>query len=480
MTRNEPGGIAHTAPTRQLRNQRPAPLLATTALIALAAIVPIVIWSIGSPRNITTEFVLTLTTVVAGVRFSWVLGARYRHLHEMVLWLFVYTFLGVAPLIQYRTKFPGTTPMLDLNFGTEAALVVLLGSIALICGSTWAARTEPSPRWSHLDRPSQVNPRNTYIWTVICLGLAGAYIARVGPTSLFSSRSDLKASQAESLGNDPLATLVTAATRMGLVVAFVALMHVRAQRKAEGRPPLTVLPTVVFITLFMVINPVSSARYTFGTAALAALGALGAYATVTRFRVVAVGALAGLVVLFPLLDTFRRSSEATFELQGPVESMTTGDFDAFAQIINTVELVASQGLAWGYQLAGPFLFWIPRSIWPGKPIDTGIELAEFKGYGFQNLSAPLWSEFFINFGWVGVIVGMFLVGYLLRVLDSRAEIRLQLSPLPGVLACITPFYLLILLRGSLLQAMVNLFVIVGVSWWVTRPSHQQKASTRHT
>ena len=470
---------APPAPATSAAGAKAAPLLATFVALGLAGIVPILVWSIGQPVDPTAEGVITATIVFAGIRFAWIVGSRTRHLHEIVLWLFVYTFLGVAPLLQFRIKFPGTTPNLTVAFATEAALIVLGGCVALLIGSLAAVgRRVPSGVGAMAPQVRDINGRNTYLWSFVALGLAALAIARIGPANLFVARSDLKAAQADAIGADPIGTLISSGARMGLVVAFVALMHLRAQRRKTGGPMPFLMPLAVVVTLFVVVNPISSARYTFGTALLAVLGALGAYATVPRFRVVSLSALVGVVVLFPVLDTFRRSLDATIQLESPIDSMTTGDFDAFAQIINTAELVAVQGVAYGQQFLGPFLFWIPRSVWPDKPIDTGVELAQFKMYNFPNLSAPLWSEFFINFGWVGLVVGMFAVGFLLRRLDLRAELTLQASRLPGVLACITPFYLLILLRGSLLQAMVNLFVIVAISWFVTRPESSAPAEAQ--
>ena len=453
------------------RSATPAPLLTSIVALVLCGVIPILLWSQGARVISAADVFLTITLVLAGARFAWIVGGTQRYLHEMVLWLFVYVFLGAAPLVQLRIKFPGTTPNLSLSFSTEAALIVLAGCSALLIGSIVASAT----RNSKFHRPAaalnveRVNARNTYIWSAIALTLAVVYALQVGPENLFGARSTLRASQVDSLGADPIATLISAGARMGLVVSFVSLMHLRWQRHVSGGPKPVLLPLVVAIILFSVVNPISSARYTLGTALLAALGALGAYATVWRFRILALSALVGVVLLFPVLDTFRRSLDATIRIEGPLDTMTTGDFDAFGQIVNTAELVDEQGLSWGYQLLGPFFFWIPRSIWPDKPTDTGVAIAEFKGYTFQNLSAPLWSELFINFGWVGLVIGMLAVGFLLRRLDYHAEMALQISPLPGVMACITPFYLLILLRGSLLQAMVTLFVIVAVSWFVTRP-----------
>lgn len=89
---------------------------------------------------------------------------------------------------------------------------------------------------------------------------------------------------------------------------------------------------------------------------------------------------------------FRRSLDATAKSQNPLESMLSGDFDSFSQITNTVEYVNEHGITSGNQLLGVLFFWVPRSIWPDKAIDTGTVLGEFKAYFFKNLSAPLWAE----------------------------------------------------------------------------------------
>lgn len=460
-------------------NSRPAPLLGSVAFLSLGGVVPVLLYSYGAPRDGLTEALLTAIIILAGARFAWVLAARERHLHEMVLWLFVYLFLGVAPMIQFRSRFPGTTPFISLEFAPLAAAVVLVGCLALLLGSALAGRrTDPIPNERELES-SPVDARRTYLWAWIALGLGAVFVLRIGPASLFAARRDFRSAQADGLGTDPAAALLAAGARIGLIVAFVALMNLRAQKKAAERIPPVLLPLVVFAALFVLVNPLSSARYTFGTAILAAVGALGAYATLRRFRVVAVTALAGMVVIFPLLDTFRRSLDNVVTIESPLDSMTTGDFDAFAQIINAVEYTFYMGYAWGYQMLGVVFFWVPRSVWETKPTDTGAAIAEFKGYRFENLSAPLWAELYINLGWVGLIAGMIGVGFLLRRLDRKAEMALRFSSLPGVLTCITPFYLLILLRGSLLQAALNLAVIVAASWFVSarprRSNHQQSA-----
>lgn len=226
--------------------------------------------------------------------------------------------------------------------------------------------------------------------------------------------------------------------------------------------------------MFLIVNPISSPRYIFGTVALGYLAALGAYSSLRRYRVIALSSVLGLLFLFPLLDTFRYDANATIQVVNPLESFLSGDYDSFAQINNAVSYVADVGATSGRQALGVLLFWVPRAVWPAKPVDTGILLAEYRGYGFTNLSAPLPAEFYINGGWAFLVIGMIAFGYAIKGWDRRSEDNLARLGVPTLVGCILPFYLLIVLRGSLLQAMAYLSVVLLCSWFITCHVSQQR------
>lgn len=86
----------------------------------------------------------------------------------------------------------------------------------------------------------------------------------------------------------------------------------------------------------------------------------------------------------------------------------TLNYDAFANIMATIDYVSAYGLSYGDHLASTLLFFVPRSIWEDKPINTGIFIGDYLideyGFIFNNLSNPVVSEGYINFGIVGVIL----------------------------------------------------------------------------
>jgi oligosaccharide repeat unit polymerase len=74
-----------------------------------------------------------------------------------------------------------------------------------------------------------------------------------------------------------------------------------------------------------------------------------------------------------------------------------------------------------------FVTYFPRAIWPGKPRDFGFVRAQnvvFNDYWQRSrvTTYPIGvlGELFLNFGYVGIAVGMFFIGSLLKLLQRRA------------------------------------------------------------
>jgi hypothetical protein len=143
------------------------------------------------------------------------------------------------------------------------------------------------------------------------------------------------------------------------------------------------------------------------------------------------------------------------ESGGLVRTFHTLHYDAFSNVLATVEFVTKNGYSYGYQLLSAILFFIPRSYWPSKPVSTGELVGNYlisdHGFNFNNLSNPVVSEGYINFGFFGiallaVILAFFIVRFLhwLRAKDSLKEI----------IAFYFAIHLMFLLRGDFTNGFV--------------------------
>jgi hypothetical protein len=410
----------------------------------------------------------------------------------MVFWLFTYVFLGLAPLVQLRTAtFPGTTPAMDPAYFTPSVVVVFVGvsaaSVGFLLGGarrTQVSRTRAAsgrPLVGGQDEEPRLSELGTLLLCVVGLLVAFRYISAVGVGTLFTTRAQRSAAE-NNLGLTSADLAIFKALAIyPLLIGFSALVRIRRQRLAAGRSLSLAVPSVILVVLLIVINPVTTPRYVVGTSGLAILVTVGIASSALRRRMLMLTLAAGLVLVFPYAAFARDPQQSSASTPGPVQALTTGDFDAFDQINNAMGYVDTLGHTDGRQLLGAGLFWIPRSVWPDKPRDTGTELAVFRGYRFTNLSAPVWAELFIDGGWPLLVLGMAALGTLLRRLDVtwwKSDIPGS-AHRPGILASTLPFYLILCLRGSLLQSMAGLTTIL-VSTLVVTARGQSRPSTPPT
>ena len=277
-------------------------------------------------------------------------------------------------------------------------VVVIVGVVAFVVGTSVSLRRHSVVRGAYV--ANGVDLSRTVLLAFAALAFDAYFISKVGFGPLFSTRDDLSEAIDLTWTESSVAALVQVTTDMTLLVSFVALVKAIKQTRAREWP-LIGLSVLVGLALAITVNPISSPRYIFGTTALAVAALFGLFATPKLFRLTAILWVVALIVLFPFADAFRHSRQGELKSGSPLESLTSPDFDAFAQINNTLLYVNRYGITQGRQAAGVVMFWVPRRVWPDKPRDTGVLLAEARNYRFQNLSAPLWA------GCTSTVVGHF-------------------------------------------------------------------------
>tara|TARA_B100001173_G_scaffold274166_1_gene253633 strand:+ start:3998 stop:5425 length:1428 start_codon:yes stop_codon:yes gene_type:complete len=138
-----------------------------------------------------------------------------------------------------------------------------------------------------------------------------------------------------------------------------------------------------------------------------------------------------------------------FKEQGIVQIFNTLHYDAFANVMATIDYVSKTGISYGYQILSGLLFFVPRSIWTSKPYSTGEVIGDYviEGYGFEynNLSNPLVSEGYVNFGVLGVILMALALGYFMIKFINWLQSN---DPLKRIMAFYFAVHLLFLLRGD--------------------------------
>jgi len=215
---------------------------------------------------------------------------------------------------------------------------------------------------------------------------------------------------------------------------------------------------------FVVNNPQSTPRYFVGTILLTFAFIVLRWSRRHSFGLWIALFVFGLLVAFPYSDYFRTEFQRSFEITPVTTQLTTvGDYDAFQQVLNTLQYVSAEGVSFGWQLLGVVLFWVPRALWPGKPLGSGELVAEFQGYEFTNIDSPLWAEAYINAGIVGVILIFFAFGALTGTLQKLyLDPARSSSSLVSVLVPLLAAYQIFLIRGELISTFAYLTPLVGL------------------
>ena len=251
-------------------------------------------------------------------------------------------------------------------------------------------------------------------------------------------------------------------TPLGGIV--LTLKHLQMTNKINSNTFFVVLSLVIFIVLlFFFKNIFTEKRNTLGPIYIALIylffpKLLNSNAKFFLFMFLS------MVIIFPLSSTLTHidaSLEQIFvkpsliyesflrfgTISGAFESL---HYDAFSNIMATVEYVKLYGLSWGYQLLGVCLFFVPRSLWTTKPLSTGElignHLFDTTPRNFTNLSNSVVSEGFINFGFIGIVVLAIVLAYFIVkfIIWHRSE-----DCLKQFIAFYFAVHLMFLLRGDL-------------------------------
>lgn len=227
--------------------------------------------------------------------------------------------------------------------------------------------------------------------------------------------------------------------------------------------------TLFFIALLFFVNPLSVARFLAFCLFVPLLYLLWDYRRKDTYLFINL-VFFGLIFIFPILDIFRWFTLVdTFDgsKNFNLDYFFAGHFDAFQNFARIIDLDIH---TYGNQILGAIFFFIPRSIWVTKPVGSGFLLANEAGLYFNNISMPFVSELYLDFSFIGVFIGILLLGFFYRRIDDKMASIKNMDSLETLLKmiaytefCCLQFYLL---RGNLLGAfafsssiMLTVFVV---------------------
>lgn len=440
--------------------------LAVPLVLGLVFFLPVLVAVQPGPGMRDETYWLQLAfTCYAGARLAAMTLTARRRLIQGSFWLFVYVAIGVAPLAQAvlgQTPTPVVGPRSDLVLAVSLALC---GCVAFDVGVLLARRRPPMPFGTRRPRrTASVNRRRLYVLVAVAYAASALLVVKLGgPAVFFSSRQEISEGIQSSTGGGGQSQVDSAFLRgFGTVPTLLAFLFLTrwlvTSRYARRRPSVIALWAGLLGVNVVVNNPVSNPRYWFLTVMFSILFTAFPRSPVMYRAALATGVAAALL-LFPFMDRFRydEGGQRPVESASVLDPLVRKDYDQIGMLANTITFAeAGEGHTYGSQLAASAFFFVPRSVWHDKPLDSGVRVGQWMGMNNTNLSSPLWAELWLDFGPVGMTGGFMVLGYLCARADRRYTHRTIDHPHPGhILAIVIPLiagYAFILLRGPLLQA----------------------------
>lgn len=147
---------------------------------------------------------------------------------------------------------------------------------------------------------------------------------------------------------------------------------------------------------------------------------------------------------------------------------------AFERSSTIGQLSAVSGLVSDYghfngTVSQPLLVaFIPRFLWPDKPpialgvwfaLEIGEATPTTAGWYNTSINMTIPGHLFLDFGWIGLVIGCWLVGSFLKLLWSASNFSLQLLNIPGAFFAMYLLYNSLLGLGADLQILITMLAI---------------------
>jgi hypothetical protein len=440
---------------------------------------------VGDSTNVVLAYVVVAYSAFMIARVCYSGGGQITRL---AFFLFCYVFMGISVFVQVADL---QFPLQADNSGAytsalirHAILTVIVGIGAFEVGSlvTHGFTGERAGK-STANKRDRKPPR---IWKVsrsrvIGLGIFGLivtayYVSRVGVAPFFNSR---QAASNAILGTDnPAAHAYAATNKLGRAAfrvlaqtpvllslfGILYLKHHKLWDRVNKRSDAGVNVLIVLLIAANVIvnGPTGNSRYWFSTVAIALVSVYVPLSKRKGVRWAAILAVFTLLFAFTTLQAFRREGGARSYSTGfRNDLLTAGTYSDFQIELVGSQWIAQNGHTHGRQLLSSLLVFVPRSIWPNKPPDTGNLILPA-----YNPAASLWTEGDVEFGWAGVGFYFVLLGAGTAAFDRRLR-----TARPGSLAHaaipIAGGFMILVLRGSMLTVVAAAYGLTAVLLLIT-------------
>ena len=405
-----------------------------------------------------------LNIILSSLLLGFSLSTKPQQLNMSFFWLFQFFFFGIVPLCTFLDPNPiylaQISPTVTFIFASE--LTLMSNSVIALLQFQIFYKTQLNPKYSDVNRSLPTNflkrLRRLVVIYILLLPFMLSYLG--GGDFLFKK---VRIQVATSGVVSPGYAIVLSIILVTPLIALLSLLYIRKFKLADVHINYQL---VLVAWVILLSNPFGQARQT--TLFLI----LPLFFFWLRDHRISTQLFFTVLPIF-LVFSANPVNRYTGALQLPSFAIPSrnGDYDAFAQFVNGIQLVSENAFPLFRQIFGSIAFFVPRVFWPSKPNDTGMEIGRLLGLNFQNLSSPWLAEAYVNARLPGILIVSYFIGIHLTRLDLQS---IQNFP-QFLIAAMVSGSLFIVLRGSLLQATGRIsFALAMIAFMCREPRHYSR------
>lgn len=402
---------------------------------------------------------VVLTFLINGViiLFELFKSSKLGYSLNDILYVFTFIFMFMSPLIQYiKNEFPWWDTYLFTDekiIYSNFIIMIFLVTYISIYKISFKRKTNNYKNNYKAKKTEIKNVRLVMnIFFMATLFCSAYIIVLTGTSNLFARATNSLQVESSSLMQ------IISKTFRSVSVIYVAmnLLFIAKNKYIYNK-----VSFIIGSILMILVNfPTATARYWMASVYLGLLIIL--IRRVEKPHLLKIILFIGILVIFPAINVFRSNTFEEVIRQGInipnlSDAFLSGDFDSYSMLVRSTVYVNLYGITWGNQLLGNLLFFVPRTVWPTKPIGSGAMMANELGWGFTNVSCPYVGEGYINFGILGVILFAIVLAVLTKWGDSTLmECIFSKDKKIAIIELVYPFsigFLFFILRGDLMSSL---------------------------
>lgn len=368
----------------------------------------------GQSVGVNLSFLILLLIIVIGLIRE--MNANIIRI-SLFIYLFGYFFMFLAPLMQLNHgRFPNLINFDNTLLLKGNTIIIIFYLFYLVFDILLSKRKENNSfKKFQLSYSSKI--REIYYIIAILFSLVSFVMFR---WEYFASRT----TYSELITNGSLFSILFSGSK-GIVTASFT-MEIDHFKKNRNNIIRLFIASVLMVYN---VNPFNVSRYYISYVLI--LLCLVFFQKKIRVNYMIILLIVGLVFIFPLLNFFRHGfNQINFnDFFDLVKTQFVSlHFDSYSQLLADIKYIDSFGYSYGLQFLSVLLFFVPRSIFPGKFEGSGAVIGQFLNQytdfyyiaaGFSNVSNPFIGEIFLNFGIIGILIAPIILVLFLNFLNNK-------------------------------------------------------------